>query len=229
LITQRILQLRILPRWIIILIDLSLVAFATTLGYLLRFNFVVSELIQRDFYIGIVVNCLALLLAIAVTKSHAGIVRYTGLKDGVRLFNTLIISMLFVAGLNLIYFYNIDKNLIPYSVILISFLASFLFLFQYRLLIKNIFSYYKAGAISKTNVVIFGAGQLGMVTKQVIESDDQSNLKVIGFLEDDQRKVGKVINGTTILSAENIELELDQLVAEELIIAVQAISVERKN
>ncbi|MEL7001130.1 MAG: nucleoside-diphosphate sugar epimerase/dehydratase [Bacteroidota bacterium] len=228
-ITERILQLRILPRWIIILIDLSLVAFATILGYLLRFNFVLLELIQRDFYFGIIINCLALLLAIAITRSHAGIVRYTGLKDGVRLFNTLILSMLFVGCFNLIYYYNVEKNLIPYSVVLISFLASFLFLFQYRLLIKNIFSYYKTGAISKTGVVIFGAGQLGMITKQVIESDHRSNLKVVGFLEDDLRKVGKVIDGTTILSAEDIEFQMDQLGVGELIIAVQGISVERKN
>lgn len=228
-ITARILRLRILPRWIIILIDLSLVAFATVLGYLLRFNFVVDELFQRSFYYGILINCLAVLIAIAITKSHAGIVRYTGLKDGVRLFNTLIISMLCVGVFNLSYYYNYERNLIPYSVILISFLASFLFLFQYRLLIKNIFSYYKGNSVMKRNVVIFGAGQLGMITKQLIESDDHSNYRVVAFLEDDLRKVGKVINGTSILAASDLELQLESLGAEELIIAVQNISVERKN
>lgn len=228
-ITARILRLRILPRWIIILIDLCLVAFATVLGYLLRFNFVVEELFQRSFYFGILINCIAVLIAIAITKSHAGIVRYTGLKDGVRLFYTLIISMICVGVFNLAYYYNFERNLIPYSVILISFLASFLFLFQYRLLIKNIFSYYKGSSVLKRNVVIFGAGQLGMITKQLIESDDHSDFRVVAFLEDDMRKVGKVINGTSILPASDIELQLEALGAEELIIAVQKISVERKN
>lgn len=229
MITERILQLRILPRWIIILIDLLLVAFATVLGYLLRFNFVIEELIQRDFYAGILVNCLAVLIAIGLTKSHAGIVRYTGLKDGVRLFKTLALSILFVTTFNLLYFYNYERNLIPYSVILISFLACFLFLFQYRLLIKNIFSYYKGGSGSKKNVIIFGAGQLGMITKQLIDSDDHSNFRVVAFLEDDERKVGKVINGTGIWHGKDIDEQLRSHDAEELIIAVQNLSIERKN
>ncbi len=228
-VTQRILQLRILPRWIIILIDLSLVAFATTLGYLLRFNFEVSELANRNFQLGILVNCFAVLLAIGLTKSHAGIVRYTGLKDGVRLLYTLLLSLIFVSVLNLLFYYNIQKNLIPYSVILISFLASFLFLFQYRLLIKNIFSYYKGNRKSRVDVAIFGAGQLGMITKQVIESDDASDLRVVAFYEDNVNKVGKVINGTPILLAEDLEIQLDQISADELIIAVQNLPLSRKN
>ena len=228
-ITERILSLRILPRWIIILIDVCLVAFATVLGYLLRFNFEFSELIRWDFRVGVLVNCLAVLLAIGATKSHAGIVRYTGLKDGVRLFNTLMLSILFVAIFNLYYFWNNEKNLIPFSVILISFLASFLLLFQYRLLIKNIFSYYKGNSILKKNVVIFGAGQMGMMTKQLIESDDHSYFRVAAFLEDNERKVGKVINGTPILNAINIEFYLQDLEIEELILAIQNLSYERKN
>lgn len=227
--TQRILQLRILPRWIIILIDLSLVSFATILGYLLRFNFELSELTDRRFELGIIVNIFAVLLAIGLTKSHAGIVRYTGLKDGLRLLYTLLLSLVFVSVLNLLFYYNAQRNLIPYSVILISFLASFLFLFQYRLLIKNIFSYYKGHRNAKVGVAIFGAGQLGMITKQVIESDNASDLRVIAFFENDQNKVGKVINGTPILFADDLARQLADLEFEQLIIAVQNLPVQRKN
>lgn len=230
-VTKLILSLRILPRWIIILIDLLLVAFATFLGYLLRFNFGFAELFQWDFYVGILINCFAVLLAIGATKSHAGIVRYTGLKDGVRLFNTLMLSILFVSVFNLFYYYVFGKNLVPFSVILISFLASFLFLFQYRLLIKNIFSYYKGNSIIKKNVVIFGAGHLGMMTKQLIEGDDHSFFRVVSFLEDNVRKVGKVINGTPILNASSLDFYLQDLGIEELIIAIAAenLTYERKN
>ncbi len=228
-ITQRILELRILPRWIIILIDLLLICFSTILGYLLRFNFEVSELINRRFELGILINCLSVLLAIGLTKSHAGIVRYTGLKDGVRLLYTLLLSLVFVTVSNLLFYYNAQRNLIPYSVILISFLASFLFLIQYRLLIKNIFSYYKGGRKLRVNVAIFGAGQLGMITKHVIESDDNSDLRVTAFYEDNPNKVGKVINGTPILFAEDLEDQLANADVGQLIIAVQNLPMARKN
>ncbi|MCA6073403.1 polysaccharide biosynthesis protein [Fulvivirga sedimenti] len=230
MITQLILKLRILPRWVIILIDLGLVAFSTLLGYLLRFNFVTEQLVAYNAEIGILVNVLCVMGAILLTRSYAGIVRYTGLRDGVRLFYTLALSVLMVVAVNMIYYSNYQANLIPYSVLLISFLASFLFLYQYRLLIKNIFSYYRKLTSKNRRVIIFGAGQLGIITQQVIDSTPDSDLKVVAFVEDDIRKVGKFINGTQIYSAQDdFELLLNSLNADELIISIDKLSFERKN
>ena len=204
-------------------------AFSTLLGYLLRLNFDVDALIQLNFEQGILINTLSVLLAIVLTRSHTGIVRYTGLKDGFRLLNTLVLALLLVTVLNLVFYQNYRQNLVPYSVVLISFLASFLFLFQYRLLIKNVFSYYKGNRKSRREVIIFGAGQLGMITKQVIESDDRSDLRVVCFFEDDANKAGKVINGTPIVHAFDLKTQLTNTSIDELIIAVQNLSIDRKN
>lgn len=169
------------------------------------------------------------LLALLITKSYAGIVRYTGVQDGARVIYTLLITHVLTCFANLVYHYNYGVNLIPYSVILISFLASFLFLFQYRLLIKNIFSYYRGVVTNKTRVIIFGAGQLGIVTKQVIDGNDDSRYKVAGFVEDDLRKVGKNIHGTPIYNGFELKRLLVDLSIEELIIAISDLPVERKN
>ncbi|UII31638.1 polysaccharide biosynthesis protein [Fulvivirga ulvae] len=223
------LKLRILPRWIIILIDLLVVGCATYLAYLLRFNFEFEELELFNYTLGVGVNVLACLVALLLTKSYAGIVRYTGIQDGLRVFYTLIVTHVITCFVNLLYHYNYEKNLIPYSVILIAFLASFLFLFQYRLLIKNVFSYYRGVITNKTRVIIFGAGQLGIVTKQVIDGSDGTKYKVVGFIEDDNRKIGKIIHGTPIYSGLALESLLTSLKISELIIAVNQLPVERKN
>ena len=228
-VTQQILKLRILPRWIIIIIDIGLVAMSTILGYLLRFNFDLIALLRHEFFYGVSINSFSVLISVVLTKSYAGIVRYTGIGDGVRLLKTLLISLLIVSVINLLHFANFGKNLIPYSVILISFLAAFLFLFQYRLLIKNIFSYYSRNITNKAKVAIFGAGRLGMMTKQLMEGDDQSNFRVLAFFEDDARKQGKVIDGTAIFNSANLEYYLKDLDIEKLVITDQGISFERKN
>lgn len=146
-----------------------------------------------------------------------------------RIFFTVILNSLLVCGLNLIYFANTQDNLIPYSVVLISYLASFLFLFNYRLLIKYIFSFYTKGVIKNSKVLIFGSGQTGLITKHVIDSSPSS--RVYGFVEDDPRRVGKVINGSKIYraSAEDLEELFVNLGIDELIITVKNLSVERKN
>ena len=136
-------NLRILPRWVIVLIDLTLIAFSSLLGYLLRFNFHFHDLEVNRFERGIAAYIICGLAAILITKSYNGIVRYTGIQDGVRISYMLLINLVLVAALDLIHFYNYQNNLIPYSVIFISVFSSFLLLFNYRLLIKQIFSYYR--------------------------------------------------------------------------------------
>lgn len=221
--------LKILPRWVIILIDLFIIGFSTVLGYLLRFNFDVAEILTHNFYQGIILNVSVSLVAIFITRNYRGIVRYTGLQDGVRIFYTLFLNLALIIGINLYYNYNHVENIIPYSVVLISFLASFLFLFNYRLLIKYVFSFYNRGSIKNSQVLIYGAGQTGMITKHVIDSSRTS--RVVGFLENDRNKVGKVLNGSRIYSASlmNLEEQLIKLDVDDLIITVKNLSLYIKN
>ena len=136
-------NLKILPRWVIIFIDLTLISFSALLGYLLRFNFSLHELYREQFQYGILLYVSCGFFAILFTNSYRGIIRYTGLQDGVRIFFMGLLNLALVCSVNLIFFYNVRINLIPYSVVLIALLSSFLFLFNYRLLVKYIFSYYR--------------------------------------------------------------------------------------
>jgi len=221
--------LKILPRWVIIAIDLFFIALAALIGYLLRFNFSVFEIVRNSFVTGILVHVSCGMASILLSESYKGIIRYTGLQDGVRIFYMLMINLGLVIGTNLVYFYNVNRNLIPYSVIFISFLASFLFLFNYRLLVKYIFSFYKRALLKRANVLIYGAGQTGIITKHVI--DGAATSRVVGFLEDDENKIGKVLNGSRIYSAKATELEmlLNNFNVDDLIITIKNLPSQAKN
>lgn len=222
-------RLTILPRWVIVVIDIAIIAISTGLGYLLRFNFNLHEIAAFDPKTGILTTVLAGLIASLVTKSYAGIVRYTGVEDGIRILYTTFLTSALVAIVNLIYYYNFARNLVPYSVLLITILASFLFLFYYRLIVKSVFSFYRMPS-SKSNVLIYGAGHSGMMVRQVIESDPRSKSRVAAFIEDDQNKIGKEIQGTKIFSADTDLAKLfEDYKIKELIIAIRDLSFDRKN
>ncbi|MEQ8361410.1 MAG: nucleoside-diphosphate sugar epimerase/dehydratase [Cyclobacteriaceae bacterium] len=229
MIVQLIKNLRILPRWVIIFIDLFFIAFSTILAYLLRFNFSIAELNANNYWEGVALYAGFGLLSILLTNSYKGIIRYTGIEDGSRIFYMVVLNMVLVSITNLILFYNIQQNLIPYSVILITFLSSFLFLFNYRLLVKYIFSYYKQAILKNFRVLIFGAGQTGIVTRHVINSTPR--MQVVGFLEDDGYKVGKVLDGIKIFDAKAAVVNrlIADLGVDELIITAKELSLERKN
>jgi FlaA1/EpsC-like NDP-sugar epimerase len=222
-------SLKILPRWVIVLIDCSFILFSTLLGFLLRFNFSTSDLVTNHFKEGILIYTSCGLLAILTTGSYRGIIRYTGLQDGVRIFFMLLLNVALVSSINLITLYSNGTFIIPFSVVLISLLSSFLFLFNYRLLVKYIFTYYRNAIIKKSRVLIFGAGQTGIITRHVIDSTPR--MQSVGFLEDNPNKIGKVVDGTKIFDArkDNLDHYFDELSIDELVITVRDISLERKN
>ena len=222
-------NLKILPRWIVIFIDLAILLLSTVIGYLLRFSFIMEDILSSNFIAALGIQFVCGLFSILVTNSYRGIIRYTGVQDGVRIFYMVMLNLVLVCSVNLIYYYNVLHNLIPYSVIFISFLASFLFLFNYRLLVKYVFSYYKRRMTVRTNVLIFGSGHTGIITKHVIDSS--ATAKVVGFVEHDENKIGKVLDGTRIFSARRREFEdvINTFNVDELIITVKNLPPDRKN
>ncbi len=222
-------NLRILPRWVIIFIDLFFISFSAFLGYLLRFNFSLEDLSHYRFQEGVMLYALCGFVSILITGSYRGIIRYTGLQDGVRIFYMVVLNLILVIGINVFFLSNGLGNVVPYSVVLISLLSSFLFLFNYRLLVKYIFSFYKDHLLKQTRVLIFGAGQTGIITRHVVDSS--LRMRIMGFLEDDPIKIGKVLDGVRIYSAKKPDLEnlLTANAFDELIIASRNVSIERRN
>ncbi|GCC50584.1 polysaccharide biosynthesis protein [Chryseotalea sanaruensis] len=178
---------------------------------------------------GIILLAIAGLLASFITKSYSGIVRYTGIDDAIRIFYTSFLTVVISISVNLTYYYNAGLNLIPYSVIIISFFVSFLFLVYYRLLVKSVFSYVRNDLAKKNNVVIFGAGQIGMLAKQALDAEARGKSKVAAFFEDDYNKAGKAISGIPIYKSADLSVRIDQLDIAEVIIAVKHLTTERKD
>ena len=229
LLTRVLNRLTILPRWVIILIDLSLILFSVLLAFLLRFNFNVEQTLAYKPFFGIGLVLFVSLVSTLMTKSYAGIVRYTGIQDGIRIIQTELLSLGLLLVGNLIYFYNFEHNALPYSVIFISFFISSLLLYQYRLMVKNIFSYYKADRVTRMPVLIFGAGVAGFLTKQAVEADLTNQYQLVGFLDDSTRKSHKEINGSRIYNYAQLPFLVKKFKVKKIIIAVKNLSVERKN
>ena len=103
-------NLTILPRWIIIIIDMVIILQSTVVGYLLRFNFEWNEIIKREFATALAMSAFAGLVSNLVTRSYAGIVRYTGIEDGKRIASNTVLTLIILSIINLLYYYNTGIN-----------------------------------------------------------------------------------------------------------------------
>ncbi len=223
-------KIRILPRWIIIVIDIIILFFSSLLAYLLRFNFDYSKLNGFHVNTGILIFTGFGLLSILITRSYAGIVRYTGLQDAGRILLTVALASALTTIVNYLYYFQYGMIILPASVIIIAFFVSVLLLFAYRLSVKQVFTFFLNKDRKKDGVLIYGTGRLAMITRQIIENDSGSKIKVVAFLEENRQKVGKVVNGIRIF---DVKKDLGKIIIQqnvkELIISDRSISLHRKN
>ncbi|MCX8489861.1 MAG: nucleoside-diphosphate sugar epimerase/dehydratase [Cyclobacteriaceae bacterium] len=223
-------NLRIIPRWVVLFLDLFIISFSCFIGFLLRFNFTLPQWELRGVWVGVFLYVVAGVLAMFITGSYRGIIRYTGLQDGGRIIFMVLLCSLIASTINIVSeFYFQLGYVIPFSVIVIGFLSSSLLLFNYRLVVKHLFSSYRNVVVKKSRVIIYGAGQTGVITRHVIDSS--SRTRTVGFLENDESKIGKALDGVKIFDAkfDNLESRLNEIGVDELVITVKDLSLEQKN
>ncbi len=219
---------RSLPRFVIFLIDLFICFLSIGLAYLVRFNFNVpaSEIATFSYVIPFVMGVRA--LSFLVSRIYTGIIRYTGTRDTVRILLTLATGSVMMAITNLFSYRLADLYMVPFSIIILEFLITLFFMVTGRLLVKVIYMELKNPSSEKTGVLIYGAGEAGLITKRTLDRDKGTRYKVAGFLDDDPRKAGKKLDGIPIYPSEQLEALLHKGNLKNLIIAIQNISPERK-
>lgn len=220
---------RNLPRGIIFLSDLGIVFVSLLLAYLVRFNFVIpeSEIVTFKYVFPIVLGIRA--LTFFFFKTYSGIIRYTSTKDVQRIMTTLSTGSVIFCLINPVSYYISDTYIIPFSVVIIEFLLSVFIMTTSRMLIKILYVESMNPSREKTNVIIFGAGESGIITKRTLDRDAGTKYKVLAFIDDNIKKIDKKVEGVKIYDARE---DLEQLLAENevqhLIIAIQNLSPARK-
>jgi FlaA1/EpsC-like NDP-sugar epimerase len=217
------------PRWIIFIIDVLVCLFSVILAYLLRFNFSIPD-VERVTMPQVLLIILGVrILSFIVAKTYAGIVRYTSTRDSVRIFLVTTAGSTVFAAYNLINFYFINRTFpIPFSIIIIDYLFTVFVLNAFRIVVKVVYLEMQNPTKAKTFVIIFGAGEAGVIAKRAIDRDAGSKYKVLAFIDDDPGKAGKTLEGVAIYTSDKLEKLLDTNTVAHVIISVQNLNPSRK-
>lgn len=220
---------RHIPRLIIFIIDIAVCMLSLYVAFLLRFNFQLPdyELVRFPMVFTLVVTVRA--ISFLIFKTYAGIIRYTSTRDALRILTTLATAAGFIALINPIGYLISERFFVPYSVLIIDYLLSVFIMVAGRLFVKVAYMEMKNPKSERAAVVIYGAGEAGMITKRTLDRDRGSRLKVIAFVDDDPNKSGKKMEGVRIFDAhKHLESILQEQEVKHLIISIQNISPKRK-
>ncbi len=194
-----------LPRGVVLLSDLMITAAGFFISYMLRYNLLAGQVSMEQIVLQAGVIILPLyLFAFLLTDSYKGIIRHSTIEDAVRCGVGVCLGM---TGVLLISLYLHLQPLsmllvIPYSIVLIHAVLTGAFLVGVRMVVKLVYQYYLEPREDSQPVLIFGAGEMGKITHQVLESDRHSRVQVVGFIDDDRALVGKRLVGKPIYSEE---------------------------
>lgn len=210
------------PRWIIFLIDTILVLVSLLSSYMLRFEF---DLPQRQ--IGPLIFAFPIYMIIRITsfflgQTYTGIIRFTGTEDTIRILKVLLVGSFLFALFNPLKLYFWDgAHFLPYSIIILDFIISSVFLISFRIAVKILYSELKNPRSERQNVIIYGAGEAGVITKRTLDRDGEINYHVIAFIDDDRKKRGKRLEGTPIYHTSELSMLFGRDRPSHLIISIQ--------
>jgi FlaA1/EpsC-like NDP-sugar epimerase len=220
-----------LPRWSILIIDTIICAFSLTLAVFLRFNFddipaVDKANLPLDYAVLLGIR----FVSFFISKTYKGVVRYTSTRDAARIFFIVLFGSFLVFVVNIIYYYLGNKTyFFPNSIIIIDALCTLFLMISSRLAVKAIYLESKNPTSQRINVIIFGAGEAGIITKRTLDRDAAIKYKVVAFVDDDEKKKGRSLEGAFIHTTDKLAQLINENQVEIVIISIQNLPATKKN
>ena len=226
---------RDIPRGIVLIIDLLIVTFTYFVASVVLTNFF------GNYSLDLLISRLPLVLLVYLVsfmffKTYKGIVRQTAVRD----IEMMFYSCLLAAGL-LTIFTALQRNHLlgveyeeylrySYSFIIFHLFFTAVFLSLARVFYSQFYKSYILDTNKQQRVLIYGAGDSGLITAGVLESDTKVHTVVVGFLDDSKRKQNNRVSGYPIFDPETIDEEyITRNRIDDMVISIQNVSRERLN
>lgn len=221
---------RTAPRWVVLIIDMVLCTFSVYLSYDLRFNFSIPETEVKMMPLALGSLLTVRLISFLISRTYTGIIRYTSYKDSQRIFITLASGTLLLFVINLIAFRIAGKYVAPYSILMIDFLISMLAMSAMRVIVKSAYMEWTHKTDNRTDVLIMGAGEEGLVVKHALEQDAGIHFRVLGFVDENPKLRKRKLEGKPVF---HVDSDLEDLLRanqiSSLIIADKEVNTKRIN
>ncbi|WP_236633854.1 polysaccharide biosynthesis protein [Aquirufa antheringensis] len=172
------------------------------------------------------------LLAFLYFQSYAGIIRHTSIEDAI-----LILKAVFAGSFGAVMVSAVIRNTLGFehvfnlsaSILIIDFFICLFWMVILRFFVKSFYESFVNQFKPTIGVLIYGAGYTGMLTKNVFQTDRSTNYKILGFIDDNESKIGKTIEGIKVYSLPEV---LDKFVGSndgmEVIMAINNMSAKSK-
>lgn len=213
----------------LIILDVLIILFAYFSIFLFKFygNEVhIREIVEIYFmnYKILIISVLVYLLNFILFRQYKSIWTLAGIDEVSRNILSVIVSVVSILGFNMFFGIDVSIMMIILSAIIIIILTT-LIRINYRVVRRAIiFNSINNNKDEMENILIIGAGAGGALVLNEIKNNIQLNKKVVGFIDDNNQKIGRFIRGIKVLGNRD---DISRIVLEknvsEIIIAISRV------
>ena len=224
-------NIKYLPRWAILGIDISIIVVADLLtGVALRdltSNFYDFLSVYERMFLVVGVN----IFFFFVFRTYSGLIRHSSYVDALRIMLACFSTFVTLILVNYLTYFLIGEKIYLVAGLIFYFLVSFSLLFLFRLSVKQLYEYFKATQKNQNleKAVVFGADENAISIAGALEIEHPKRFDIRGFITNDNtRRNIRILGKPVIYNGLKVSAEAKALGATALILSENALTAEEK-
>ena len=220
-----------LPRWVIVLIDLSVIflCFAFTLIIFkgTGLNYIITQHSILFFMSFLVVNIFFFWLF----RTYSGIIRHSSYIDAVKLLFSQMAVLLIFLFINFLHEFYYGVKVFLNTAFFINIVLSFCGLFVYRVIIKQTFELYfsEVGTEKLIRTIIYGTDANAISVANALKFETPTRFKIVGFVDKKNQNASKrMLDLPILVQKKKLPTLMRSIGAEGVIIADKSLSKEEE-
>lgn len=195
---NRYLSVKVLPIWVILLMDVLIVTISALFAYALRYDFssifLESSTVEKTIFSAIVVN----IVFFRVFRTYSNVLRFSSFVDIMRMFLSLTISYAILIVVNIMMSSFLDIRFATSSVLFMAYVINFALMACSRVVVKMFFETINFDNAHCANVFIYGAKEAGVNIAKAMRSNFRNHYRLQGFIADEHELIDKVLMGVKV-------------------------------
>ena len=224
-------NLSYLPRWIIILIDFSILLLAFFFTYMIFDGTGLDYIVTPHSFIFVCFLFGVNVFFFWLFRTYAGIIRHSSYIDAVKLLFSQTAVLVFFLFFNFLFELYFRQKAFLNTAFFINIVLSFCGLFLYRVVVKQTFELY---FVEKTNAkliktIIYGTDANAISIANALKFETPSRFKIIGFVDKNNQNASKrMLDLPILILRKKLPSLLRSIGAEGIVIADKSLSKEEQ-
>ncbi|MGA9211884.1 polysaccharide biosynthesis protein [Kaistella sp.] len=228
-------DLRYLPRWVILIIDVLFITFSIYFScYLIeKLSYSSSPVFPHGNIIYVLIISISVVFMFAF-RTYAGIIRHSTFIDLFKLFLAVFSTTIVVGIISFSYYLISDKRMIYMSVpfLVVFFTASFMMMFLFRLFVKGVFHFLRGIRRStlRKRILVVGIHEQSVAMARAIIDNPNLPYQIVGFLTQRHDSTRASLLGKPIYTKAKIERNSkEDLMIDGVLLLQELLSKEEMN